>query len=96
MEEGNGLRYYQKMYNDAGYNVKVFIYCILAPETSGWFSKEINKAEDLKMRFFGLGGRVMEKMEISTVLLGGSEIYQALEKGVIDAAEFSMPYNYFG
>ena len=43
------------------------------------------------MRFFGLGGRVMEKMEISTVLLGGSEIYQALEKGVIDATEFSMP-----
>ena len=94
MKEGNGLKYYQQMYDDAGYNVKVFICCILPPETSGWFAREINKAEDLKglkMRFFGLGGRVMEKMEVSTVLLGGSEIYQALEKGVIDATEFSMP-----
>ena len=94
MKEGNGMKLYQQMYDDAGYNVKVFICCILPPETSGWFSKEINKAEDLKglkMRFFGLGGRVMEKMQVSTVLLGGSEIYQALEKGVIDATEFSMP-----
>ena len=43
------------------------------------------------MRFFGLGARVMEKMKVSTVLLGGSEIYQALEKGVIDATEFLTP-----
>lgn len=94
MKEGNGLKYYQKMYDDAGYNVKVFICCTLPPETSGWFAREINNPEDLqglKMRFFGLGGRVMEKMQVSTMMLGGSEIYQALEKGVIDATEFSMP-----
>lgn len=94
MKEGNGLKYYQKMYDDAGYNVKVFICCTLPPETSGWFAREINEPEDLqglKMRFFGLGGRVMEKMQVSTMMLGGSEIYQALEKGVIDATEFSMP-----
>lgn len=94
MKEGNGLKYYQQMYDDADYNVKVFVCCVLPPETSGWFAKEINNAEDLKglkMRFFGLGARVMEKLQVSTVLLGGSEIYQALEKGVIDATEFSMP-----
>ncbi len=43
------------------------------------------------MRFFGLGARVMQKMGVSTQLLAGADIYPALEKGVIDATEFSMP-----
>lgn len=108
---GNGLELYQRMYDDAGYNVKVLPCAVIAPETSGWFSKEINSAEDLKglkMRFFGLGGKVMEKLGVATSLLPGGEIFPALEKGAIDATEFSMPaidqrlgfhkvakYNYF-
>jgi TRAP-type mannitol/chloroaromatic compound transport system substrate-binding protein len=43
------------------------------------------------MRFFGLGARVMQKMGVSTQLLAGGDIYPALERGVIDATEFSMP-----
>ncbi|MES0808426.1 TRAP transporter substrate-binding protein [Roseibium sp. SCPC15] len=108
---GNGLELYQRMYDEAGYNVKVLPCAVIAPETSGWFSKEINSADDLKglkMRFFGLGGKVMEKLGVATSLLPGGEIFPALEKGAIDATEFSMPaidqrlgfhkvakYNYF-
>ena len=108
---GNGLTLYQQMYDQAGYNVKVLPCAVIAPETSGWFAKEINSPEDLKglkMRFFGLGGKVMEKLGVATSLLPGGEIFPALEKGAIDATEFSMPaidqrlgfhkvvkYNYF-
>lgn len=111
MYYGNGLKLYQEMYDEAGYNVKVMPCAVNPPETSGWFAKPIEKPEDLqglRMRFFGLGAKVMEKMGVSTSLLPGSEIFPALEKGAIDATEFSMPavdtrvgfhkivkYNYF-
>jgi len=99
------------MYDNGGYNVKVLPCAIIAPETSGWFAKPIEKPADLagmKMRFFGLGGKVMSKMGVSVSLLPGGEIFPALEKKAIDATEFSMPaidkllgfhklvkYNYF-
>jgi TRAP-type mannitol/chloroaromatic compound transport system substrate-binding protein len=91
---GNGMSLYQEMYDQAGYNVKVIPCAIIAPETSGWFAKEINSPADLdglKMRFFGLGGKVMQKLGVATSLLPGGEIFPALEKGAIDATEFSMP-----
>lgn len=91
---GNGMTLYQEMYDQAGYNVKVLPCAIIAPETSGWFANEINSTEDLdglKMRFFGLGGKVMQKLGVATSLLPGGEIFPALEKGAIDATEFSMP-----
>ncbi|MGB0696598.1 MAG: TRAP transporter substrate-binding protein [Rhodospirillaceae bacterium] len=91
---GNGMALYQRMYDEAGFNVKVLPCAIIAPETSGWFAKEINSADDLnglKMRFFGLGGKVMQKLGVATSLLPGGEIFPALEKGAIDATEFSMP-----
>ncbi len=91
---GNGLALYQEMYDQAGFNVKVIPCAIIAPETSGWFAKEINAPADLqglKMRFFGLGGKVMQKLGVATSLLPGGEIFPALEKGAIDATEFSMP-----
>ncbi|NOD93361.1 C4-dicarboxylate ABC transporter [Ruegeria sp. HKCCD4884] len=91
---GNGMTLYQEMYDQAGYNVHVLPCAIIAPETSGWFATEINSPEDLnglKMRFFGLGGKVMQKLGVATSLLPGGEIFPALEKGAIDATEFSMP-----
>ncbi|MXY32537.1 MAG: TRAP transporter substrate-binding protein [Boseongicola sp. SB0664_bin_43] len=91
---GNGLSLYQEMYEQAGYNVHVIPCAIIAPETSGWFANEINSPADLeglKMRFFGLGGKVMQKLGVATSLLPGGEIFPALEKGAIDATEFSMP-----
>lgn len=91
---GNGLKLWQKMYDDNGYNVKVLPAQIISPETSGWFSKPIKSVDDLKglkMRFFGLGGKVMQKLGVAVTLLPAGEIFQALEKGVIDATEFSFP-----
>jgi len=91
---GNGAKLHQELYDKAGYNVKTQICGIIAPETSGWFKNEIKSADDLKglkMRFFGLGAEVMEKLGVSTVGLPGGEIFPALEKGAIDATEFSMP-----
>jgi TRAP-type mannitol/chloroaromatic compound transport system substrate-binding protein len=73
--------------------VAIDCFCI-GPETSGWFRKEIKSVEDfkgLKMRFFGLGARVVQKLGVSTQLLAGADIFPALERGVIDATEFSMP-----
>jgi TRAP-type mannitol/chloroaromatic compound transport system substrate-binding protein len=43
------------------------------------------------MRFFGLGAKVMQKFGVSTQLLAPADIFPALERGVIDATEFSMP-----
>ena len=68
-------------------------FCI-GPETSGWFRREIKDASDMKgikMRFFGLGAKVMEKMGVQTQLIAPADIFPALERGVIDATEFSMP-----
>lgn len=71
------------------------VHCgIIAPEASGWFRTEITSVDQLqglKMRFFGLGAKVMEKMGVSTQLLAGGDIFPALELGTIDATEFSMP-----
>ena len=66
----------------------------IGPETSGWFREPVQNLESLKglkMRFFGLGAKVMTKIGVSTQLLAGADIYPALERGVIDATEFSMP-----
>jgi TRAP-type mannitol/chloroaromatic compound transport system substrate-binding protein len=87
---GNDLR--NEIY--AKHNMIAFDSFAIAPETSGWFRKEVNSVSELrgmKMRFFGLGAQVMQKMGMSTQLLAGADIYPALERGVIDATEFSMP-----
>jgi len=94
MFQGNGMKLYQEMYDQAGYNVKAFPVSMLSPETSGWFSKEIKSIDDLKglkMRFFGLGGQVMQKLGVSVTVLPTAEIFPALEKGAIDATEYSVP-----
>ncbi len=71
------------------------VFCgFLAPEAGGWFRKEIKSLDDfkgIKMRIGGLGSNVLEKLGVSTQALGGGDIYPALERGVIDAAEFSNP-----
>ncbi len=91
---GNGMKLYQEMYDTSGFDVKVLVCAMLPPETSGWFADEITSADDLKdlkMRFFGLGGIVMGKLGVSVSVLPGGEIFPALEKGVIDATEYSLP-----
>ncbi|MBU0973491.1 MAG: TRAP transporter substrate-binding protein [Proteobacteria bacterium] len=94
MYSGNGRTLYQKMYDDAGFNVHVIPLGLFCPESAGWFVKPMNKTEDLKglnIRFYGLGGKVLQKAGASVSLIPGGEIFPSLEKGVIDATEFSMP-----
>lgn len=71
------------------------IFCgAIAAEASGWFRREINSVEDLrglKIRYAGLGGEVLAKFGASITLLAAGEIFPNLERGVIDATEFSMP-----
>ena len=89
---GGGKQLMDGIYKKHG--LKSIICGMIAPEASGWFRKEIKTVADLKglkMRFFGLGGRVMQKFGVAPQLLAGGDIYPALERGTIDATEYSMP-----
>jgi len=89
---GGGREIYQELY--ARHNMHAVICGITAPEASGWFKEEIKTVEDFagkKVRFFGLGARVLNKLGANSQLLAGGDIYPALELGTIDGAEFSMP-----
>jgi TRAP-type mannitol/chloroaromatic compound transport system substrate-binding protein len=91
-EYGGGNQLMQELH--AKYNIIARNCGMIPPEASGWFRKEIKTADDLKglkMRFFGLGANVMQKMGVATQLLQAGEIFQALQLGTIDATEFSMP-----
>jgi len=62
----------------------------------GWFKRELDgpaSLKGLKMRIPGLGGKVMAAMGVNVQVLPGGEIYLALERGAIDAAEFTGPYD---
>ena len=64
-------------------------------QMTGWFKKEIKSVADfkgLKMRIPGLAGKVYATLGVDVKLLPGGEIFPALERGVIDAAEFVGPY----
>ncbi len=65
-------------------------------QMGGWFRKEINTVADLeglKMRVGGFAGSILTKLGVIPQQLPGGEIYQALEKGTIDAAEWVGPYD---
>jgi TRAP-type mannitol/chloroaromatic compound transport system substrate-binding protein len=67
---------------------------IIGPEGAGWFAQPIEGMDDfdgLKIRFAGIGGKVLEKLGASVTMVPGGEIYQALERKTIDATEFSQP-----
>jgi TRAP-type mannitol/chloroaromatic compound transport system substrate-binding protein len=92
MNHGGGRQIYDDLH--AKYNIVALPCGLIAPEASGWFRKEIKGPDDLKglkMRFFGLGANVMQKLGVQTQLLQAGEIFQALQLGTIDATEFSMP-----
>lgn len=78
----------------ARFNIKPVVCTILPPESGGWFRREINSAEDLKglrMRFMGIGARVISQLGVEITPMSGGEIFYALQSGNIDAAEFSLP-----
>ncbi|MFL6623558.1 MAG: TRAP transporter substrate-binding protein [Sulfurifustis sp.] len=67
-----------------------------ACQMGGWFRKEIKTLADLKglkFRIGGMAGLIMAKLGAVPQLIGGPDIYPALEKGTIDAAEWVGPYD---
>ena len=65
-------------------------------QMAGWFNKEINSIQDLKglkMRIPGLAGEIFSRAGAETVVLPGSDIFLALQQGVVDAAEWVGPFN---
>jgi TRAP-type mannitol/chloroaromatic compound transport system substrate-binding protein len=65
-------------------------------QMGGWFRKQVNTVDDLqglKFRIGGFAGRVMAKLGCVPQQLAGGDIYPALEKGTIDAAEWVGPYD---
>jgi TRAP-type mannitol/chloroaromatic compound transport system substrate-binding protein len=92
--EGGG----QKLMDDFG--AKFNTYNLLMGNTGcqmgGWFNKEINTVEDfkgLKMRIGGWAGRTLQKLGVVPQQIAGGDIYPALEKKTIDAAEWVGPYD---
>jgi TRAP-type mannitol/chloroaromatic compound transport system substrate-binding protein len=91
--QGDGLKLMEEAY--AAFNLVPRPAMSNAPQMAGWFKKRINTTADykgLKIRIVNLGGKVYARAGATTVLTPGSEIFAALERGVIDAAEWIGPY----
>src|SRR3989440_1219298 len=93
-DHGGGEKATEPLMKDYG------IKAILAGNTrcpmGGWYRKEIKSVEDLrglKMRIGGMAGLILAKLGVVPQLIGGPDIYPALEKGTIDAAEWVGPYD---
>ena len=92
--QGDGLALWEETY--ATFNLVPRPGPAIAPQMAGWFRKKINTIGDyrgLKMRIPGLGGKVVAKAGGTVVLTPASEIYAALERGVIDACEWIGPHD---
>ncbi len=92
LDHGGGLQLSRELFHAQGvHNIPC---ALLPPEASGWFRQEIRSVEQLRglrIRFFGLGAQVMERLGARTVQLPPGEIAAAFAAGTIDAAEFSVP-----
>jgi TRAP-type mannitol/chloroaromatic compound transport system substrate-binding protein len=94
MYEGNGMKLMREFY--AKFNIVNFPGGNTGAQMGGWYRKEIKSLADikgLKMRIGGFGGKVLERIGGVPQNIPGGEIYQALEKGTIDAAEWVGPYD---
>lgn len=92
--QGGGLAAMQKLYSN--FNIINFPAGNSGAQMGGWFKREIQSVADLnglKMRIPGLGGQVMSRLGVNVQVLPGGEIYLALDRGAIDAAEWVGPYD---
>lgn len=92
MYQGGGNDLLQEVFEP--YNVHPILCGVIAPEAAGWFKFPIDSVDQLaglKFRAAGLGGEIMKEVGMAVSVLPGGELYQALETGVLDAAEFSLP-----
>jgi TRAP-type mannitol/chloroaromatic compound transport system substrate-binding protein len=94
MLSGGGMELTNDLLKD--YNTIGFIGGNTGAQMGGWFRQEIKTPDDikgLKFRIAGLAGQVIAKMGGVPQQIGGGDIYPALEKGTIDAAEWVGPYD---
>jgi len=94
MFDGNGLKLTREFY--ANFNIINFPGGNTGAQMGGWWRKEIKSLADLKGQKFrtgGFGGVLMEKIGAIPQNIPGGEIYQSLEKGTIDSAEWIGPYD---
>jgi TRAP-type mannitol/chloroaromatic compound transport system substrate-binding protein len=91
---GGGMELMNEFYT--GYNIHAVFGGNTGCQMGGWFRKEIKTTADLnglKMRIGGFAGRALQKLGAVPQQIAGGDIYPALEKGTIDAAEWVGPYD---
>jgi TRAP-type mannitol/chloroaromatic compound transport system substrate-binding protein len=94
MYYGGGMELMNEFY--ATHNLVAFPCGNTGAQMGGWFRNEIRSLADLqglKMRIGGFGGKIIAQIGVVPQQIAGGEIYQALEKGTIDAAEWVGPYD---
>lgn len=94
MRLGGGLELMRDFYKD--YNIVHFPAGNTGTQMGGWFRKEIKTVQDLsglKFRIAGIAGQILTKLGVVPQQIAGGDIYPALEKGTIDAAEWVGPYD---
>ncbi len=94
MYEGGGIELMNEFYQR--YNIYGLPSGNSGAQMGGWYRKEINTPEDwkgLKIRIGGFGGAIMKRLGAVPQQIAGGDIYLALEKGTIDAAEWVGPYD---
>ncbi|MBK8835936.1 MAG: TRAP transporter substrate-binding protein DctP [Anaerolineae bacterium] len=93
--EAGGLKLINEVYAKK-FNIVAFPAGNTGCQWGGWWRKEINTPADLKglkMRIPGIGGQVMAKLGVNVITLAGGEIFQAMQTGTVDAAEWVGPYD---
>jgi TRAP-type mannitol/chloroaromatic compound transport system substrate-binding protein len=91
---GGGMEAIQKLYAD--FNAISFPAGNTGTQMGGWFNREVETVDDLaglRFRIPGIGGRVMERLDVDTQTLPADEIFLALDRKAIDAAEWIGPYD---
>jgi TRAP-type mannitol/chloroaromatic compound transport system substrate-binding protein len=89
---GGGKAFLEELYKAVGANVQSYVYGPMATQPLGWFKKPITKAADmkgLKFRTVGLSIDVFTAMGVAVNALPGGEIVPALDRGLLDGAEFN-------
>ena len=89
---GGGKEMLDELYKVVGANVKSYVYGPMPTQPLGWFKKPITKTEDLKglkYRTVGISIDMFTAMGVSVNALPGGEIIPAMDRGLLDAAEFN-------
>ena len=93
-EAGGGRELMREFFR--GYGVVNFLGGNTGTQMGGWYRKPVKTLDDIKgmkIRIAGMAGRVMERMGAVPQQIAGADVYPALEKGTIDAAEWVGPYD---